>query len=250
MRSKMRWPQDYAFAAQSQGTLVQQPMPPAPPKGSPVYGNRVNFALTPAGTLRTGDFQQLLRVMTQQHTTWQVTLAPVFRQVVGPSADGQPQVTAGTGAPVFRMKWGAGGQTFETGGQYPVGGASFTVSADTIDISVAATDGVTVFTADTLPGVNAWVVPANAAQAAQSLFAASFDAALVGPFTVAPFARALWVFANTAGATLTVTLTSASGTQTIVVPSGTRVPLGGGITRFSVVASAGNCSATQELSFA
>jgi hypothetical protein len=244
------WPP--TFEQMASGMLLRQAMPAvAPQPGTPVNGNRVNFVLTPAGTLVTGQWTPLLRANNRDVQLWQVTLAPVFRQPIGPVSQGMPVVAAETGAPRFRMTFGAGGVTFRHEGAYPVAGACFTVAATEIALDVMANDAVTVFTPASAPAVLGWITPHPSPQGITPLMAGTIgNAALVGPFTVAPFCRALWAYAATAGATVTVTFTGPLGTVTASVASGTRIPVPGGYLRYSAVASAGDASIVEELSFA
>jgi len=233
------------------GLVMQRPMQVAPTgPQTPTHGYRVNFARTPSGTLVAQDWQTLLRVSDRNVPTWQVTLSPVFRQQVGPVPSGMPTSAAQTGSPRFRMTFGAGGVTFRHEGPYPLTGATFTVAANDIAVEVMANDAVAVFTADTVPAVLGWVTPNAAPQAVAPLFVGYGNAALVGPFTASPWTRALHVFHDTAGSTVTLSLTGPLGTQTIVVPSGTRVPLAGNALRYSATSGAGNVSVTEEISFA
>lgn len=232
------------------GMLQQQPMPAAPPVSTPVRGTRVNFQLTPAGTLVTQNWQTLLRATGKEVTAWQITLSPVFRQPVGPDNTGLPTAGNLTGSPRFRMTFGAGGVTWRAEHQYPVAGAAFTVAADYITLEVMANDGVTAFTVANVPGVVGWISERAAPQTPTPLCIGVPDAALVGPFAPSPWIRALHVFANTAGATLTVAIVGSLGTLTIVVPSGTRIPWPANGMRYSVVASAGNASACEEIAYA
>jgi hypothetical protein len=217
---------------------------------TPVRGSRVDFQRNPNGTLITGDFRPLLRAVSKEVASWQITLSPVFKIPIGPDNRGVPVVATETGSPRFRLTFGAGGVTWRYESFYPVAGGAFTVSADFVTLEVFANDGVTVFTADNTPAVVGWITERAQPQTPTPLCEGVMDAALLGPFTVSPWTRALQVFAGTAGATVTVTITGATGVMTMTVASGTRIEWPAQGLRWSAVASAGNASAVEEISFA
>lgn len=231
--------------------LTQQPMPQMPPpQNQPTRGQRVAFQRTATNTLITGQWQTLLRA-SQQGVNWQVTLSPVFRVGVGPVPEGVPTNAAGTGAPRVRMTFGAGGVTYRYEGAYPVAGASFSLAADDVAVEVAAFDAVTAFAnASDVPAVLGWISERTPAQAITPLMAGTIgNAALVGPFAMNPFCRALHVW-SADGSAVTVTLTGAIGTITATVASGSRIAVPGGYHRYSAVAAVGDCTVAEELCFA
>lgn len=234
------------------GLLARAPLPVASPVAAsdPTQGYRVNFQRQPSGVLVVGDWQTLLRVSNREVSTWQVTLSPVFRQAVGPVEVGVPTAAGQTGAPFFRMTFGAGGVTFRYQGRYPAVGASFTVAAHDIAVEVMAFDGVTVFTPDTVPAVLGWITPHPAPQAFAPLYlTSSANAPLVGPFTASPWTRALHVY-QADGTACSVNFTGPLGTMTANVPSGSRVPMPGNALRYSMNGGAGGGSIVEEISFA
>jgi hypothetical protein len=222
-----------------------------------IRGQQVIFPRLASGLLDTNSFQSLLRAEDMAVPYWQVTLSPVYRSGVGSTIDGIPArgipPTVATGDPVLRMTWGGGGVSFRTDIPYPSLGASFAVAGDNIMLDVRPRDGVTVFPVVDVPAVNAWVAKRAAPTShAPLLITDIISAPFAGPFAVNPFARALVIYTDTAGATITVTFTGPTGaivSSTTALLEPTRVPIPTSAVRYTVAVDIGLVSVAEELVF-
>lgn len=243
--------------ARAAGELVQQPLGP-PTQVAPERGRQVDFQINPAtGRLIAGAFQPLLRAIKPSMGLWQVTLSPVFRRSVGPvtpTGDVLPVTVATAAAPLFHMKFGAGGVMYEYRGFYPVQGGSFALAADNLVIDVAAGDATNAYTSDTAPSVIGWLTEKAVAQTTAALFVpqGTFPGGTTGAVALQTWARAVHAYAGDGGLVDVTFAIAPSGTpQTVRVPSGTRVvvPTFAVTCTITAVGAGASATMTQEVSF-
>lgn len=248
------WPPTNDAAAA--GELTRQPLGP-PVAVAPERGRQVDFQINAAGRLITGAFQPLLRAIGPRMGLWQVTLSPVFRRAVGPvtpTGDVLPVTVTTAAAPLFHMKFGAGGVLYEYRGFYPVQGGSFALAADNLILDVAAGDAVNAYTPDTAPSVMGWLTEKAVAQTTAALFfpTGTFPGGTTGAVALQTWCRAVYPYAGDGGFVDATFVTAPSGfTQTSRVASGTRVPVPTyAVTCTATAVGAGaSASMTQEISF-
>lgn len=233
---------------------------PSNPNVNVLRGQRAFFPQNGAGQLIVGVPQTLLRAEDPKRLvrTWQVTLAPVFQQGVGPVFEGMPAFlptpVITTGSVFVRMTWGGGGVSFRTTFAYPVAGSSFAVAGDNVMVEIIALDGTTVFTSDTLPIFSGWVKEAAQPTAPQPLLSPQ-GADLAGPstFGIFPFCRALWVYPSNQAAVITIVfdvmIGGAAATQTLRFVGYQRIPVASNAVRGTVSISAGTFSVHAEQVF-
>ncbi len=175
-----------------------------------VRGRRVEMPLGTAAGAAAGPILLLqpITIIDQQLPemgAWLLTLSPITFNggaQVWAVEDAQPQQILG-GADIklrWRLRWGAGGATFETSGLWPVAGRSFSVSADVIRLDVEPITATAV-AASQIPVLSAWAVPAKSVQPyTTDVF--QVVSSNPGPFPVALGATHLTVWTTDAGISL------------------------------------------------
>lgn len=224
-----------------------------------VRGQRVALPLDAAGNLLQG-FQTLVRAEDVAVDYWQVNVAPIYRQGVGPVIEGMPGFVfppAERDPNVrLRMTWGGGGVNFRTEFFYPTVGASFVVSGDNVDIAVGLNGpGSVLFNESTRPVFSAWVKPVGAPTAIAPLVSGfSAPEALYGPRFISPWTKAIHVGSDTPGTVITVRLYSSPVLfvtfQVIADTLGAvRIPVADANYMAEVFAAAGNVMVAEEYAF-
>lgn len=167
----------------------------------------------------------LLRANFAKPRQWLVTLAPPMRGAqplpyratfsgvtpgVVPTVGnfGAPPITS-VGTPqetlAARVRWGAGGVRSETAFDYPMTGGTFAITADSMDISVAAKFGGTVVfgAQDEIPVVAGWYVegaPVDATPMAWAEIPVTVAGGNDVYFAIKPYAKTVTIRADTTGA--------------------------------------------------
>jgi len=221
-----------------------------------VRGQRVVAALR-AGGFVTRERVQLLRAEDDSVDVWNIVLAPATRAATGATIEGQPArfaswVPGDSGAWEVTMTWGGGGVSFRTAFRYPANGGTFAVAGHNVMIEVRPLAAFNVFTPETAPSVEGWVMPSARPTSFQPLvdWQPTPGGLAGGAFAIDPWCRAIHVGADTAAANVTVVFDPLA--ITIVVPAGAgpaRIPVPTSAERVTVTASAGLASIGQELAF-
>lgn len=225
-------------------------------------GQRIALPLDGAGLLLAG-YQSLMRAEDARVQYWQVNVAPIYRQGVGPVIEGMP----GFAFPALerdpnvrlRMTWGGGGVNFRTEFFYPTTGASFAVSGDNVQLDVGLNGpGSVVFAPlpDNQPVFSAWAKPLASPTSYQPLLS-GFNAPEVayGPRFISPWTKALHIGADNILATITARLYSSPVLFTEFVWTATaaggpvRLPIADASYLAEVFASVGNVMVAEEYAF-
>jgi hypothetical protein len=159
--------------------------------------------------------------------------------IAAPNVFTGPQLPFGGNALAMKLRWGAGGTSFETRFDYPVAGASFGVTADMVDLSALPRGVIPTYANPGLvPIVGAFMVPGVAADPSPLRW---FDVAsgllssagiAVAMWSVKPYARRVRVellggpsasvdiiFEDTAGSIISQQRVAAPGTFIVDVPA-------------------------------
>lgn len=181
----------------------------------PNYGRRAGFGVVPVpGGFAVQNTVQLLSVRPARASAWTITLEPCTRQgnpgqvpwlstfdgteVVPSAVNFSAPVNSASGYKV-NLAWGAGGIRQQAVFDYPMAGGTFSVFADTVDLSVSGIDPTQVYVQESmLPIFGAFMVPGSCAQSAGMRLsdvpqAANTLAGNTVRWAVKPHGRWLWV---------------------------------------------------------